>query len=60
MSRTTESGPMDQTSVEQQCTDFREMFEAIRGQVRKVIVGHDDVVEDVLISMFSGGHVLLE
>jgi len=51
---------MDQTSVEQQCTDFREMFEAIRGQVRKVIVGHDDVVEDVLISLFSGGHVLLE
>ncbi len=36
------------------------MFEALREQVGKVIVGHKDIVDDVLISLFGGGHVLLE
>ncbi|MEN6424815.1 MAG: AAA family ATPase [Phycisphaerales bacterium] len=50
----------DEKNVEQQCADFREMFEAIRGEVGRVIVGHEDIVDDVLISLFGGGHVLLE
>jgi MoxR-like ATPase len=36
------------------------MFQALRDEVGKVIVGHADIVEDVLISLFAGGHVLLE
>src|SRR5712691_5614663 len=35
-------------------------FQTLRAEVRKVIVGHDDVVTQVLISLFAGGHVLLE
>jgi MoxR-like ATPase len=50
----------DEKNVEQQCADFREMFEAIRREVGRVIVGHEDIVDNVLISLFSGGHVLLE
>ncbi len=50
----------DEKNVEQQCADFREMFEGIRGEVARVIVGHEDIVDSVLISLFSGGHVLLE
>ena len=50
----------DEKNVEQQCADFREMFEAIRGEVSRVIVGHEDIVDGVLISLFGGGHVLLE
>jgi MoxR-like ATPase len=46
--------------VELQCQEFREMFDALRGQVGQVIVGHEDIVDNVLISLFSGGHVLLE
>ncbi|MHC4645363.1 MAG: AAA family ATPase [Planctomycetota bacterium] len=46
--------------VEKLCRDFREMFESLRREVAKVIVGHDDIVENVLISLFCGGHVLLE
>jgi MoxR-like ATPase len=46
--------------VEQQCRDFREMFEALRRQIGRVIVGHEDIVDNVLISLFGGGHVLLE
>jgi len=36
------------------------MFGKLRSEIAKVIVGHDDIVEDVLICLFCGGHVLLE
>lgn len=32
---------------------------ALRQEIKKVIVGQDDVVEQVLLSIFSGGHALL-
>ena len=60
MSENPENGTMNEKNVEQQCADFREMFEAIRGEVARVIVGHEDIVDNVLISLFGGGHVLLE
>jgi len=46
--------------VERLCRQFREMFAALKAEIGKVIVGHEDIVEDVLICLFSGGHVLLE
>jgi MoxR-like ATPase len=46
--------------VEMQCNDFRGTFERLRQEVQKVIVGHTDIVDSVLISLFCGGHVLLE
>jgi len=55
-----EKTPQPPENVEQLCRDFREMFQSLRQEVGKVIVGHDDVVENVLISLFAGGHVLLE
>ena len=51
---------MSEKEVETQCADFRTMFESLRREVGKVIVGHEDIVDGVLISLFSGGHVLLE
>ena len=51
---------MSEKEVQLQCQQFREMFEALREQVGKVIVGHRDIVDNVLISLFGGGHVLLE
>jgi len=47
-------------TVEQQCRDFRRMFEALRAEVGKVIVGHEEIVDNVLVDLFAGGHVLLE
>src|SRR5204862_5457436 len=35
-------------------------FETLRAEVEKVIVGHRDIINHVLIGMFAGGHVLLE
>jgi MoxR-like ATPase len=46
--------------VEKQCGDFRRLFQLLRSEVGKVIVGHQDIVDNVLISIFCGGHVLLE
>ena len=40
--------------------DLRALANAIRGEVAKVIVGQDAVVDHLLIALFSGGHVLLE
>jgi MoxR-like ATPase len=39
---------------------FQEAFNRLEGEVRKVIVGHDDTIRKVLIAFFAGGHVLLE
>jgi len=46
--------------VQQQCRQFRGMFDKLRNEIAKVIVGHNDIVDDVLICLFCGGHVLLE
>ncbi|MBN2312604.1 MAG: MoxR family ATPase [Sedimentisphaerales bacterium] len=50
----------DTNEVEAQCREFREMFESLRREVGKVIVGYEEIVENVLICLFCGGHVLLE
>jgi MoxR-like ATPase len=40
--------------------DLRTLASAIRGEVAKVIIGQDTVIDHLLIALFSGGHVLLE
>jgi MoxR-like ATPase len=35
-------------------------FNRIRGEIGKFIVGHNDIVEHVLLAVVAGGHVLLE
>lgn len=39
---------------------FQETFNRLESEVRKVIVGHDDIIRKVLIAFVAGGHVLLE
>ena len=46
--------------VQEQCRQFRQMFDELRQEVGKVIVGHTEIVDNVLICLFCGGHVLLE
>jgi MoxR-like ATPase len=50
----------DIESVKIACAAFRDVFGAVREQVGRVIVGQDEVVDQTLIAMFAGGHVLLE
>ena len=37
-----------------------EQIDRVRSEIHKVIVGHDQVVDGVLIALLAGGHVLLE
>ncbi len=47
-------------SMQQQAEEFRNRYAAVRDQIRRVIVGHDEVVHGVLTCLFVGGHCLLE
>jgi MoxR-like ATPase len=47
-------------NTEDQIQTFRQAYAAVRAEIGKVIVGQDAVVEGTLISLFAGGHVLLE
>ena len=46
----------DSTAVD----TFREQYLAVRSEIAKAIVGHDEIVDGVLTCLFAGGHVLLE
>ncbi len=46
-------------NTEQQIQSFRDTYAAMRGEVAKVIVGNDEIVDGTLIAMLAGGHVLL-
>jgi len=48
------------SSIEARANEFREKFGAIREEIGKVIVGQTEIVEQVLITLFAGGHCLLE
>ena len=39
--------------------NFVKKFDALKQEIAKVIVGQEDVVNQILISIFSGGHSLL-
>lgn len=45
----------DVSAVEQ----FVKKYSALKSEIAKVIVGQDEVVSQILISIFSGGHALL-
>jgi MoxR-like ATPase len=47
-------------SMQQQAEEFRQRYTAVKEQIGRVIVGHDDIVHGVLTAMFIGGHCLLE
>lgn len=52
--------PTATSNTQQQTTDFVAKFNLIRDEVGKFIVGQEQIVEDVLVAIVCGGHVLLE
>jgi len=46
-------------NVVERLEGFRENFRAVQGELGKVIVGQESAVEQLLVAVFSGGHVLL-
>lgn len=50
----------DTSDLQTQARQFRERYQAVKEQIGRVIVGHEDVVHGVLTAILVGGHVLLE
>jgi MoxR-like ATPase len=46
--------------LRQQLDEFRSDFHRLRSEISRVIVGQLDILDDTLISLVAGGHVLLE
>ena len=38
---------------------FSEKYKSLKSEINKVIVGQDNIIDQILISIFSGGHALL-
>jgi MoxR-like ATPase len=47
------------TPIEASAADFSRKFNALKAEIAKVIVGQDEIVEHLLISLFSKGHCVL-
>ncbi len=47
-------------NVEEKAQQFREKVSLLKEEIGKVIVGHEEVIEQVILSILSGGHSLLE
>ena len=58
METTTELNP-DAAQLQARIERFRAVRDGILEQVRQVIVGQDDVLDKILISLFVGGHCLI-
>ena len=51
---------MTEDTLNQQAEQFRSRYNAVKNEIGKVIVGHDEIVHGVLTSLMIGGHCLLE
>ncbi len=58
----TSNMPTPETPAElrAECDKFKATFQQLRAEIGKVVVGHKEVVDGVLIALFAGGNVLLE
>ncbi len=52
--------PTSVIEQEKAAEHFKEIFGRIKDEIGKFIVGQEEIVEHVLISILAGGHVLLE
>jgi MoxR-like ATPase len=47
-------------NVEEQAHRFRQNVEALRREIAKAVVGHDEVVRQTIVAILAEGHALLE
>ncbi len=50
----------DMKILESRMEDFRTRFQDLIDEIQRAIVGYDELISDVLVAVFSEGHVLLE
>jgi MoxR-like ATPase len=46
--------------AEERVEAFVRGYERLKSEIHKVVVGHEEIVDQVLVCLFAGGHVLLE
>src|SRR5499433_2599695 len=46
--------------TQQAIESFRNAYANLRAEIGKVVVGQEEIVENTVIALFAGGHVLLE
>jgi len=55
-----ESKMIENEQVQQDVEKFRNTFQKLKAEISKFIVGQEDIIDKVLVSVIAGGHVLLE
>src|SRR2546429_917118 len=55
-----QSVPGVDPQVQQLTEQFRRDYRAVKAEIAKAIVGHDEIMDGVLTCLFVGGHALLE
>jgi MoxR-like ATPase len=50
----------DPRAARAQVEDFCDTFARIRAELNTVIVGQTEVIDEILVALFAGGHVLIE
>ena len=40
--------------------DFQHVFASVRAEMGRVVIGHEEAIETILVAFFGGGHVLIE
>jgi MoxR-like ATPase len=58
--RNPESAPLAVEQLEARIHDFQSRFRDLVAQIQQAIVGYEPLISDVLVAVFSQGHVLLE
>ena len=48
------------TDIERRIQSARRSFDEVKAEMARVIVGHEDLIEDIFIALVCGGHCLLE
>ena len=48
------------TEIEERMQSARRSFDALKAEMARVIVGHEELIEQVFIALVCGGHCLLE
>ncbi|MBL9140524.1 MAG: AAA family ATPase, partial [Phycisphaerae bacterium] len=49
-----------QQNAEALIATFREDYDRVKREIQKSVVGHEAIIDGVLICLFAGGHALLE
>ncbi len=49
-----------ESTPQQSVNHFQSVFRGIRAQLGRVIVGQDELLDQLLVAFFAGGHVLIE